>query len=229
MDHLLIAGLSGLQTSPLLPLLLLGMMSQQQRPSVTPQPQPSQLQQAAQQAADAYVRAVSAFESAQASADAALRTAAQPQWGLQPGMAGMPNPLVQPDGNSTLHHAALASFGSTMDAKPDEVAPVQKKVSACQEEKIDTEAQVKAHNEKEMQLQKDRENYQREARDQVRRSDARVAAQRQQEEKKTTQEKPIMQPKPKKRPLQDISKKDHYVPETPPPEKPILVCQIVCC
>ena len=222
MDHLLIAGLSGLQTSPLLPLLLLGMMSQQQRPSVTPQPQPSQLQQAAQQAADAYVRAVSAFESAQASADAALRTAAQPQWPPQPGMAGMQNFMGQPDGNLTPHHAPSASSGAKMDAKPPEVAPVQKKVPACQEDKIETEAQVKAHNEKEMQLQKDRENYQREARDQVRRSDARVAAHRQQEEKKTP-EKPIMQPKPKKRPLQDVSRKDDDVPETPPPEKPILL------
>ena len=57
----------GLQSSPLLPLLLIAALTPQSRPPAPTVPQPANnLQQAAQEAANAYVVAMSAYERASA-------------------------------------------------------------------------------------------------------------------------------------------------------------------
>ena len=196
MEQVLLAGLAGLQNSPLLPLILIGAMTQQQRPPQPVQPEPSQLQLAAQNAAEAYVRAVAAFESAQTTADAALRGAAHTPSGLQHGLSV---PFVQASPSSST--APFASASTSPPCPPSE-EPVKKVHQKLPEEP--TPEDVEAHNREQTQLRKDCEKYQRDAREEVKRSDARVTAfRKQQEEEKQPEKKPLLQPKPKKRPVQD--------------------------
>ena len=218
MDQTLLAGLAGLQCPQLLPLLVLGLIGQQQqRQQAPPQNQGSHLQQAAQNAADAYVRAVSAFEEASATAQAAFN-GVQPQFAgsapftPMPGMhgPGMPAPCVQTPGSST----AAKLPPETPEPKPADPAEKQMRLEK------DTMEEVTAHNNAERCIDRERRAYEKAQREEVKRSDARVAAFEKQLPEKKESTARVMQPKPKKRPVQDTAKDEDS--QKKPQEKQML-------
>ena len=163
------------------------------------------------------MRAVSAFEEASATAQAAFN-GVQPQFAASvpfmpmPGMhcPGMPAPCVQTPGSST----AVKMPPDTPEPKPADPAEKQMRPEK------DTMEEVTAHNDAERSIDRERRAYEKAQREEVKRSDARVAAfEKQQQEKKETTAR-IMQPKPKKRPVQDTAKDQDS--EKKPQEKQML-------